>query len=124
MDNNKIQCQNCGEWIDGEAKFCPNCGAFSKRSFRQDPNKRYCVFCGSEVGPGDNFCPVCGTKIEEGDSKAVDKTPKAEAEPKETIDVKEILATDKWLRELDNQTFGFALTNEVIEEEVVRVGKQ
>ena len=48
----------------------------------------------------------------------------AEAEPKETIDVKEILATDKWLRELDNQTFGFALTNEVIEEEVVRVGKQ
>lgn len=84
MDNNKIQCQNCGEWIDGEAKFCPNCGAFSKRSFRQDPNKRYCVFCGSEVGPGDNFCPVCGTKIEEGDSKAADKTPKAEAEPKET----------------------------------------
>ena len=84
MDNNKIQCQNCGEWIDGEAKFCPNCGAFSKRSFRQDPNKRYCVFCGSEVGPGDNFCPVCGTKIEESDGKAADKTPKAEAEPKET----------------------------------------
>lgn len=48
----------------------------------------------------------------------------AEAEPKETIDVKEILATDKWLRELDNQTFGFAISNEVIEEEVVRVGKQ
>ena len=48
----------------------------------------------------------------------------AEAEPKETIDVKEILATDKWLRELDNQSFGFALTNEVIEEEVVRVGKR
>ena len=44
MDN-KIQCQNCGEWIDGEAQFCPNCGAFAKRSFRQDPNKHYCVFC-------------------------------------------------------------------------------
>jgi hypothetical protein len=48
----------------------------------------------------------------------------AEAEPKEDVDIKEILATDKWLRELDNQSFGFALTNEVIEEEVVRVGKQ
>ena len=65
MDN-KIQCQNCGEWIDAEAKFCPNCGAFSKRSFRQDPSKQYCVFCGSEVAAGDNFCPVCGTKIETG----------------------------------------------------------
>ena len=66
MDNNKIQCQNCGEWIDGEAQFCPNCGAFAKRSFRQDPNKHYCVFCGSEIAAGDNFCPVCGTKIEAG----------------------------------------------------------
>ena len=65
MDN-KIQCHNCGEWIDAEAKFCPNCGAFSKRSFRQDPSKQYCVFCGSEVAAGDNFCPVCGTKIETG----------------------------------------------------------
>ena len=69
MDN-KIQCQNCGEWIDGEAKFCPNCGAFSKRSFRQDPSKQYCVFCGSEVAAGDNFCPVCGTKIEVGKTES------------------------------------------------------
>ena len=82
MDN-KIQCQNCGEWIDEEAKFCPNCGAFSKRSFRQDPNKQYCVFCGSEVAAGDNFCPVCGTKIEAGAMTADGKAPKAEAEPKE-----------------------------------------
>ena len=84
MDNNKIQCQNCGEWIDGEAKFCPHCGAFSKRSFRQDPNKQYCVFCGSEVAAGDNFCPVCGTKIEEGDGQAAAKAPKADAAPKES----------------------------------------
>ena len=75
MDNNKIQCRNCGEWIDGEAQFCPNCGAFAKRSFRQDPNKQYCVFCGSEVAAGDNFCPVCGTKIEAGSKENNVTTP-------------------------------------------------
>ena len=64
MSNNKIQCRNCGEWIDAEDQFCSNCGAFSKRTFRQDPDKQYCVFCGSEIIWGSNFCPVCGTKVE------------------------------------------------------------
>ena len=61
---------NCGEWIDADAQFCPNCGAFIKRSFRQDPNKQYCVFCGSEIAPGVNFCSVCGTKVEASQAEA------------------------------------------------------
>ena len=64
----------------------------------------------------ENKCSIRKQIIEKENKKCAD------AEPRE--DIKEILATDKWLRELDNQTFGFALTNEVIEEEVVRVGKQ
>lgn len=48
----------------------------------------------------------------------------ANAEPKDEVDIKEILATDKWLRELDDKIFGFALTNEEIEESVVRVGRK
>lgn len=64
----------------------------------------------------ENRCSIMKQIIEKENKKCAD------AEPRE--DIKEILATDKWLRELDNQSFGFALTNEVIEEEVVRVGKQ
>lgn len=64
----------------------------------------------------ENRCSIRKQIIEKENKKCAD------AEPKE--DIKEILAIDKWLRELDNQTFGFALTNEVIEESVVRVGKQ
>ena len=48
----------------------------------------------------------------------------ANAEPKDEVDINEILATDKWLRELDDKVFGFALTNEEIEDSVVRVGKK
>ena len=48
MSDNKITCRHCGELIDRDSNFCPACGAINKRSFRTDPNRTYCVFCGSE----------------------------------------------------------------------------
>ena len=51
--------------IDSNAHFCPFCGAINKRSFRTDPNRTYCVFCGSEVAKNEEICPICGTPVRE-----------------------------------------------------------
>ena len=54
-------CKNCGEALQGDAKFCPTCGA----KVDGQPVKSFCPACGREVTEGTRFCSACGTKIRE-----------------------------------------------------------
>jgi len=66
MAEKMVKCRSCGRVIDADVQFCPHCGAFNKSAFRQDPNKNYCVFCGSELEDGASVCPICGTSVASG----------------------------------------------------------
>jgi membrane protease subunit (stomatin/prohibitin family) len=52
----KKNCQSCGEEIDANAKFCPNCGAKQEAKF--------CPNCGEKITGKAKFCPNCGNKVE------------------------------------------------------------
>lgn len=51
-------CQNCGEEIPFDKKYCPNCGASVtfKKTIR-------CKKCGAVVEAGKKFCGECGTQV-------------------------------------------------------------
>lgn len=60
VENNKKagkKCSGCGEEIDADAKFCPNCGA------KQEAAK-FCTNCGNKIEGNVKFCPNCGNKVE------------------------------------------------------------
>lgn len=55
-------CPSCQTKIEGEVKFCGNCGTnieeyYSKKTAR-------CVKCECIIGCDDQYCPVCGSKRE------------------------------------------------------------
>jgi predicted Zn-dependent protease/RNA polymerase subunit RPABC4/transcription elongation factor Spt4 len=54
-DGEKI-CKNCGAVIDGDSKFCTNCGVKFDVELK-------CPKCGSSVNEGDSFCMNCGYKL-------------------------------------------------------------
>ena len=62
----RVKCKSCGRLIDADLRFCVYCGAVNRTAFRQDPNKTYCVFCGSEIPGGKVVCPICGTNVVSG----------------------------------------------------------
>ncbi len=47
-------CPNCGTEINGNPKFCPECG---------QKMKHICPDCGTEVKGSAKFCPECGRKL-------------------------------------------------------------
>ena len=47
-------CPNCNAVLQGNPKFCPECGS---------PMKLVCPDCGTEVKPNAKFCPECGRKL-------------------------------------------------------------
>ena len=51
-------CQNCGEEIPFDKKYCPNCGA--SISFKKTVK---CKNCGAPVEDGKKFCGECGTPV-------------------------------------------------------------
>lgn len=52
---NQSKCPKCGNVLNGNPKFCPECGTNLKPS---------CPKCGKAVPVGTKFCPDCGGKIE------------------------------------------------------------
>ena len=48
------KCPECGADINGDARFCPNCG-------HQILVYRRCAKCGKNLTPKASFCPSCGT---------------------------------------------------------------
>lgn len=47
-------CPNCHAALNGNPKFCPECG---------QPLKLVCPDCGTQVKPNAKFCPECGRKL-------------------------------------------------------------
>lgn len=57
----KTKCWKCGEEVDADAKFCPNCGA------SLSPIK--CPKCGFVNSPGAKFCSSCGYNLQQVSSQ-------------------------------------------------------
>jgi hypothetical protein len=49
-------CPECEEPLEGNARFCPSCGAQLKK-------KAVCPECGEKVNPKAKFCQGCGAKL-------------------------------------------------------------
>ena len=55
-----VKCEKCGKIIEGNAKFCPECGAPVKRK----PTSTKCKKCKTLYEDDDVFCKECGSKRE------------------------------------------------------------
>ncbi|PGF16736.1 CopG family transcriptional regulator [Natrinema sp. CBA1119] len=60
------QCNQCGDRLDGEHMYCPNCGEKASR-------RLFCE-CGDEVRSDWSFCPSCGRRTPAADVLESDST--------------------------------------------------
>jgi len=70
---NLRKCNNCGETIELENKYCPKCGDKQKAvkikeekhedEPEESPVDRVCAKCGKIALEDEDFCTNCGTKI-------------------------------------------------------------
>lgn len=51
-------CQSCGNQLEDDDFFCPECG-----TKYEEPRKFFCRKCGAKLPDGANFCIVCGTPV-------------------------------------------------------------
>lgn len=65
-----ILCPNCGKEMEGNAKFCSECGTdlrkiqYAAPDVEKTPQERVCKKCGNPLGPEAKFCGKCGTPVE------------------------------------------------------------
>lgn len=52
-------CRQCGQSLDPDHEFCPNCGEQANGPVRCD--------CGAELGSDWSFCPRCGRRTSSAD---------------------------------------------------------
>ena len=64
-DGNR-QCNQCGDRLDGDHVYCPNCGEKASRRLFCD--------CGDEVRSDWSFCPGCGRRTPAADVLESDST--------------------------------------------------
>ena len=57
MNNMSLTCPNCGEEIDDDSIFCPECGMKSSDLFKECPN------CGKQIDVDSEFCNYCGVSL-------------------------------------------------------------
>jgi len=57
----KKACPACHASIGEHVRFCPECGADTKK--KETKAKPKCAACGAEFAAGTKFCPQCGKKI-------------------------------------------------------------
>ena len=61
-----IECQNCGQLVKENNKFCVRCGSKVMAIHRENEGihsgMKYCVRCGSPITAGNSFCTMCGMK--------------------------------------------------------------
>lgn len=55
-----VKCEQCGQLITDNAKFCPACGTLVKRK----PTSIKCKKCNNLYEDNDVFCKECGNKRE------------------------------------------------------------
>ncbi len=74
-----MYCKNCGEKLDENAKFCPNCGENTKNESGVKTIKLRCKECSGimevDSEKQEVYCPYCGNKemIADSDAVAVEK---------------------------------------------------
>lgn len=56
-----MQCQQCGNSFEGEAKFCPFCGVSMMN--QSSPGGFFCDNCGTKLLSGATFCTGCGKQF-------------------------------------------------------------
>lgn len=52
-----INCVNCGNAVNANSMFCPNCGEKMVKA-----NKAFCSRCGIQLTGTERFCPNCGER--------------------------------------------------------------
>ncbi len=67
-------CDNCGETLNKEQKFCPKCGTAQKivqeneQGAQIEKSPQSCPKCGRQLAANDMFCPGCGNPINSSQS--------------------------------------------------------
>ncbi|MFD1563619.1 zinc ribbon domain-containing protein [Haloarchaeobius amylolyticus] len=61
-----VQCNQCGDRLDGDHVYCPNCGEKASR-------RLFCE-CGDEIRSDWSFCPGCGRRTPAADVLESDST--------------------------------------------------
>lgn len=70
----KRKCSECSAEVEGEAPFCPMCGAklpivekpvVEETADEEPVEKGLCKSCGVELEEGALFCQSCGTKVDQ-----------------------------------------------------------
>ena len=77
-----IKCQNCGQELEDEAKFCKNCGSEIVQEETAEQNQtKFCASCGFKMDRDVKFCPSCGASTSKppqaNDSSLVVNGPKS-----------------------------------------------
>lgn len=70
-NKDKRKCGKCGETIELDSEYCPNCGekqdkikVEEEEQKEEEPkDKKVCENCGAVHDPNVNFCSKCGTKL-------------------------------------------------------------
>ncbi len=62
-------CKYCGQQLDEDSAFCPQCGKRIVQEDIQHPKTPKCKKCDRELSANDVFCPKCGEPIEKGPTK-------------------------------------------------------
>jgi tetratricopeptide (TPR) repeat protein len=85
-------CSECGFKLDGEYKYCPNCGSKtnyntgSTSESKNNFNKIICKNCGEENSTENTVCFSCGVPLNSNKNKSVAETSKKKANPSEGFD--------------------------------------
>ncbi|MFA9417734.1 zinc ribbon domain-containing protein [Natrinema sp. HArc-T2] len=61
-----VQCNQCGDHLEGDHVYCPNCGEKASR-------RLFCE-CGDEIRSDWSFCPSCGRRTPAADVLESDST--------------------------------------------------
>ncbi len=79
-------CPICGEKLEDDVLFCPNCGTRVQLTLQQtggeNPEKTFVCRCGTVLDPDALFCPNCGTRRADLEAECGEETPESE-EPEE-----------------------------------------
>lgn len=71
-----MKCRNCGCELDGQAKFCSNCGEKIEKVEK-------CPHCGCLLEKNVKFCGMCGYSIKPDDKSSLDDKKEDQEEQKE-----------------------------------------
>ena len=79
-------CPKCGQWNDGDSKFCVHCGSILSnvpQAREKDPMAQVCPKCGQQNDTNSKFCVYCGNPLV---NEGMEFKPAQQDEPLEPTD--------------------------------------